>query len=93
MKKTLLSWSSGKDSAWALHLLCQDPAIDLVGLFTVMNENFDHAVMHSTRRELLQRQAKTIGLPLETINLPDPCPNDRYDAIMRQFITDATARG
>jgi uncharacterized protein (TIGR00290 family) len=91
-KKTLLSWSSGKDSAWALHLLLQDPAIELLGLFTVMNEKFDRVSMHSTRRELLERQAEATGLPLEIINLPDPCTNERYDAIMREFIAEAARR-
>jgi uncharacterized protein (TIGR00290 family) len=91
-KKTLLSWSSGKDSAWALHLLLQDPIIDLLGLFTVMNEKFDRVSMHSTRRELLERQAEAIGLPLEILNLPDPCTNERYDAIMREFIAEAVRR-
>lgn len=91
-KKTLLSWSSGKDSAWALHLLRQDRTIDLLGLFTVMNEKFDRVSMHSTRRELLQKQAEAIGLPLETINLPDSCTNERCDATMRQFIAEAVSR-
>jgi uncharacterized protein (TIGR00290 family) len=92
-KKTLLSWSSGKDSAWAFHLFRQDPTIDLLGLFTVMNEKFDRVSMHSTRRELLQRQAEAIGLPLETINLPDPCTNEQYDAIMRHFVTESVNKG
>lgn len=92
-KKTLLSWSSGKDSAWALHVLRQDPSIELLGLFTVMNETFDRVSMHSTRRELLQRQAEAIGLPLETINLPDLCTNERCDAIMGQFVTKAITKG
>jgi len=92
-KRTLLSWSSGKDSAWALHLLRQDPTVDLLGLFTVMNERFDRVSMHSTRRELLQRQAEAIGLPLEMINLPDSCTNERCDATMRQFIAEAVCRG
>jgi uncharacterized protein (TIGR00290 family) len=92
-KKALLSWSSGKDSAWALHLLLQDPAIDLLGLFTVMNEKFDRVSMHSTRRELLFRQAEAIGLPLETIDLPDPCTTETCDAIMRQFVAETITRG
>jgi diphthamide synthase (EF-2-diphthine--ammonia ligase) len=71
-KRTLLSWSSAKDSAWALHLLGQDPGIELLGLFTVMNEQFNRVSMHSTRLELLQRQAASVGLPLRTINLPYP---------------------
>jgi uncharacterized protein (TIGR00290 family) len=92
-KKTLLSWSSGKDSAWAVHLLQKDARIELVGLFTVMNEKFDRVSMHSTRRGLLQRQAEAIGLPLQTINLPDPCTNEQCDMIMRQFVTEAITGG
>jgi len=90
-KRTLLSWSSGKDSAWALHLLCHDPGIELLGLFTVMNEQFNRVSMHSTRRELLQRQADAAGLPLRTINLPYPCTNEQYDTIMRQFVRESAS--
>jgi uncharacterized protein (TIGR00290 family) len=93
MKKTVLSWSSGKDSAWAMHLLRQDPGIDLIGLFTVMNEQFNRVSMHSTRRELLQRQADAVGLPLQTINLPDPCTNEQCDTIMREFVMESAAHG
>jgi uncharacterized protein (TIGR00290 family) len=92
-RRTLLSWSSGKDSAWALHLLRQDPGIDLLGLFTVMNEKFDRVSVHSTRRELLQRQADAVGLPLQTINLPDPCTNEQCDTIMREFVMESAAQG
>jgi uncharacterized protein (TIGR00290 family) len=92
-QKTLLSWSSGKDSAWGLHLLRQDPLIDVLGLFTVMNEKFDRVSMHSTRRELVQRQADAVGLPLQTINLPDPCTNEQSDKIMRQFVMESAANG
>ncbi|MGZ6210730.1 MAG: Dph6-related ATP pyrophosphatase, partial [Syntrophales bacterium] len=66
-KRTLLSWSSGKDSAWALHLLRQDSTIDLLGLFTVMNQKYNRVSMHATRLEMLQRQAKGVDLPLQTI--------------------------
>jgi uncharacterized protein (TIGR00290 family) len=92
-RRTLLSWSSGKDSAWALHLLRQDPGIDLLGLFTVMNEQFNRVSMHSTRRVLLERQADAVGLPLQTINLPDPCTNEECDTIMRQFVMKSAANG
>jgi len=93
MKKTLLSWSSGKDSAWALHTIRKNPDIDLVGLFTVINEKYDRASMHATRKELLHLQAKAIGLPIETINLPDPCTNEQCDLVMRQFIKESAAKG
>jgi uncharacterized protein (TIGR00290 family) len=92
-KKTLLSWSSGKDSAWALHLLQQDPKIELLGLFSVMNRKYNRVSMHATRLEMLQRQADCIGLPLELVNLPDPCTNEQCEAIMRHFVTESTARG
>jgi uncharacterized protein (TIGR00290 family) len=92
-KRTLLSWSSGKDSAWALQLLQQDPGIDLLGLFTVMNERFDRVSMHSTSRELLQRQADAAGLPLRTIDLPDPCTNEQCDTIMGRFVRESVAEG
>jgi uncharacterized protein (TIGR00290 family) len=92
-KKTLLSWSSGKDSAWALYLLRQDSTIDLVGLFTVMNQKYNRVSMHATRLEMLQRQAKGVDLPLQTISLPDPCTNEQYDAVMRNFVTESVTKG
>ncbi len=88
-KKTLLSWSSGKDSAWTLHQLRQDPAIELLGLFTVVNQKYGRVSMHATRLEMLQRQAEAAGLPIETISLPDPCTNEQYDAIMRHFVAES----
>ncbi len=92
-KKTLLSWSSGKDSAWALHLLRQDPGIELFGLFTVMNEKYNRVSMHATRLAMLERQAGAVGLPLQTIYLPDPCTMEQCDAIMRRFVMESSAKG
>lgn len=92
-KKTLLSWSSGKDCAWALHLLRQDPETDLQGLFTVMNQKYDHACMHATRPRLLQLQAEAAGLPIELIHVPDPCSKEQSDAIMREFVAHCLANG
>ena len=85
-KRTLLSWSSGKDSAYALHLLQQNPSINVLGLFTTVNERFDRVAMHSTRVKLLKQQAKEINLPLEIIYLPYPCSNEQYEEIMECFI-------
>ena len=93
MKKTLLSWSSGKDSAWALHVLRQDPEIDLVGICSVMNETHQRVAMHATRLELLRRQAEAVGLPLDVINIPHPCTHEQCEAIMGQFVRQAVARG
>lgn len=92
-KRTLLSWSSGKDSAWALNLLRHDPEINLAGLFTVINEKYDRASMHATRAELLMRQAEAAGLPLTTIALPDPCTMEKCDAIMGRFVADCAKKG
>lgn len=92
-KKILLSWSSGKDSAWALYTLSKNPDVDILGLFTVMNEKYDRVSMHSTREELLYLQAEAIGLPIETINIPDPCTNEQCDTIMRQFVRKSAAAG
>lgn len=92
-KRTLLSWSSGKDSAWALHSLRQNPEIELLGLFTVMNENHHRVSMHATRPEVLRRQAGAAGLPLQTIFLPDPCTMEQYGDIMRGFVSESVAKG
>jgi uncharacterized protein (TIGR00290 family) len=92
-KKTLLSWSSGKDSAWALHLLQQDPRIEVLGLFTAVNQKYNRVSMHGTRVEMLQLQASAVGLPLQTIDLPDPCTNEQYDAVMRHFVKESRAMG
>jgi uncharacterized protein (TIGR00290 family) len=91
-KKTLLSWSSGKDSAWALHLLRQDPRIELLGLLTVMNQKYSRVSMHATRLEMVHRQAEAVCLPIETISLPDPCTNEQCDAIMRKFVTESASK-
>jgi len=92
-KRVMLSWSSGKDSAWALKQLALDPAVDLVGLFTTVNCEFDRVAMHGVRRTLLEAQAASIGLPLETIPIPYPCPNRDYDAAMSAFVERAKRRG
>lgn len=87
-KRTLLSWSSGKDSAWALQLLSQQPDIELVGLFSTINAAAQRVAMHAVRNELLQQQARQIGLPLQLIPLPFPCGNAEYEAIMTRFIAE-----
>ena len=92
-KKTLLSWSSGKDAAWALHLLRQDPAVELVGLFSTVNEAYGRVSMHATRVELLQRQARSVELTLEMVRLPEVCSDEIYANVMRRFIDAVCARG
>ena len=92
-KKTLLSWSSGKDSAWALHALRHDPHINILGLFSVVNQKYGRVSMHSTRLQLLQRQAEAAGLPLHIINIPDQCTVECCDTIMSDFVQESLLRG
>lgn len=92
-RKTLISWSSGKDSAWALHMLRQDPSIEILGLFCTVNKAFDRVTMHGVRSELLKQQAASVGLPLDVIEIPYPCNNDEYVAIMKSFIITAKEKG
>jgi uncharacterized protein (TIGR00290 family) len=84
MKRVLLSWSSGKDSAWTLHVLRRDPAIELCGLLTTLNAEFDRVAMHGTRRAVLEAQAEAAGLPLWVVPLPWPCSNEIYEQRMAE---------
>ncbi len=93
MKKVLLSWSSGKDSAWALHVLRQSGEYEVVGLLTTLNGAFDRVAMHSTRRALVEAQAAAAGLPLMQVPLPWPCANEHYEAAMAQACRQAMAQG
>lgn len=92
-KNTLLSWSSGKDSAWTLHVLRRNPEIEVIGLFTVLYERFNRVSMHATRPDLLRLQAGSAGLALRTISLPDPCTNAQCDEIMGGFAAQCSAQG
>lgn len=92
-KRVLVSWSSGKDSAWMLHVLTRDPEIQLGALLTTINEQFDRVAMHAVRRELLKEQARAAGLPLWTVPLPWPCSNDEYERRMREAVRQAVADG
>jgi uncharacterized protein (TIGR00290 family) len=92
-RKLLLSWSSGKDSAWALHCLRRRGEYAVAGLLTTFNEAFDRVAMHSTRRVLVEAQAKAAGLPLYAVPLPWPCSNPQYEEAMRGACEDALRRG
>jgi uncharacterized protein (TIGR00290 family) len=93
MKRVLLSWSSGKDSAWALHLLRRDPEIELCGLVTTLNAEFDRVAMHGTRRSVLEAQARAADLPLWIVPLPWPCSNQIYEQRMAEVCKRAVAEG
>ena len=84
MKRVLLSWSSGKDSAWTLHALRRDSAIEICGLLTTLNSEFDRVAMHGVRRAVLEAQAAAAGLPLWIVPLPWPCPNEVYEQRMAE---------
>jgi uncharacterized protein (TIGR00290 family) len=83
MKKVLLSWSSGKDSVWALHLLRQQPDIEVVALLTSFNSAAGRVAMHAVRRELVDAQAARTGIPQWSVDLPWPCSNAEYEERMR----------
>ena len=83
----LVSWSSGKDSAWALHTLRSQPEkYDVRGIFTTVTTNFDRVSILATPRKVLKRQAETLGLPLYEIPIPYPCSNAQYEEAMRTFL-------
>jgi uncharacterized protein (TIGR00290 family) len=93
MKRILLSWSSGKDSAWSLHILRQRGEYEVVGLLTTFNEVADRVAMHAVRRELVERQAAATGLALWAVPLPWPCSNEQYELLMAQTCAKAVAEG
>jgi uncharacterized protein (TIGR00290 family) len=91
--RTLVSWSSGKDSAYLLHVLREMPDIEVGALLTTINAAADRVAMHAVRRELLEAQADAAALPLWTCDIPSPCTNEEYEAAMRSVIRRAVAEG
>jgi uncharacterized protein (TIGR00290 family) len=93
MKRILVSWSSGKDSAWTLHVLRRQGGYEIVGLLTTFNEAADRVAMHAVRRELVERQAVVAGLRLWDVGLPWPCSNEQYETLMAETCAKALAEG
>src|ERR1044071_3009737 len=93
LNRVLLSWSSGKDSAWALHVLRQQLNVEVVGLLTTFNEVADRVAMHAVRRALVEAQAAAAKLPLWRVPLPVPCSNADYEGRMRAAIARAREEG
>lgn len=93
MKRILVSWSSGKDCAWALHLLRRQPGIEIFALLTTINSEFDRVAMHGTRTALLEAQASAADLPLWKIPLPWPCSNEEYERCMADVCLRASSEG
>jgi uncharacterized protein (TIGR00290 family) len=91
--KILVSWSSGKDSAWALHVLTQAHPGAAAALLTTINEEVDRVAMHAVRHEVLLAQAAAAGLPLRVVLIPSPCSNEIYESRMRVAIDAAVRDG
>ena len=91
--KILVSWSSGKDSAWMLHTLQQTHPGRVQGLLTTVNAAFDRVAMHGVRREVLEAQARAAGLSLYQVALPWPCSNAEYEALMAEAVRGFVADG
>ena len=91
--KILHSWSSGKDSAWALHVLNREYPGAVAALLTTVNEAMDRVAMHGVRRDVLEAQARAAGLPLRVVPIPHPCPNDVYEMRIREAVAAAVADG
>jgi uncharacterized protein (TIGR00290 family) len=88
-----LAWSSGKDSAWALHTIRQSGELEVVALLTTINGTHHRVAMHSTREGLVERQAAAAGLPLVKVAIPSPCSNQEYERAMDAAMARARAEG
>lgn len=85
--KAILSWSSGKDCAFALHVAKQSSEVEIVGVLTTITEDFARVSMHGVREELLDRQVASLGLPCTKVRIPAPCPNEVYEQRMGEAVT------
>lgn len=88
-----MSWSSGKDSTFALHVARADPGIIVTGLLATLNADADRVAMHAVRRVLLEAQADRLGLPLHLVEIPSPCPNEIYERHMASAMESAMEDG
>src|SRR5580693_2676449 len=91
--KAFVSWSSGKDSAFALHQARQLGLAEIVGVLTTVTEKYDRVAMHGVRHALLDRQIEALGLPAVKILIPSPCPNEVYEARMAEACAAIKAQG
>ncbi len=91
--KALIAWSSGKDSAWALHEVRRAGSYEVVGALTTVTDTFQRVSMHGVREELLLAQLAAAGLPPILVRIPYPCPNETYEAKMAEAVADARKNG
>ncbi len=89
----LVSWSSGKDSAWALHVLRRQGEVEIAGLLTTFNRVAGRVAMHAVRERLVEAQAEAAGLPLVKVFIPSPCTNEEYESAMGEAMARAKADG
>lgn len=92
-QRVLVSWSSGKDSAWSLHRLRSDAGVEVVGLLTAFTAGGERVSVHGVPRRCVEAQAEAAGLPLVDVIVPERCPNDVYESAMRAVLAGARARG
>ena len=93
MPKCMVSWSSGKDSAWLIHVQRQRDDIEIGALLTTINEPAQRVAMHAVRVDLLEAQAEALGVPLWKVSIPSPCSNEAYEAAMAKVVGRAVADG
>jgi uncharacterized protein (TIGR00290 family) len=91
--KTMVSWSSGKDSAWMMHVLRERPDVEVGGLLTTINDVAQRVAMHAVRVQLLEAQAAALELPVWKVPIPSPCPNDVYEQAMQSVVRRAVVEG
>ena len=91
--KALIAWSSGKDSAFALHEVRRAGAFNVIGALTTVTETFDRVSIHGVRREVLLAQLDAAGLPPRIVEIPYPCPNEVYEARMGEAVARAVSDG
>src|SRR5262249_424880 len=91
--KAWLSWSSGKDSAWALETVRRDYNIDIVGLLTTVTEGYERVSMHAVREEILDEQTRHTGLPCVKVRIPQRCVNDDYEKALARALAKAREQG
>jgi len=92
-QKAWLAWSSGKDAAWALHVVRTRKVAAIVGLLSTVTAPYARVSMHGVRETVLEAQAEALGLPIHRVYIPAPCSNEAYEAAMRQALASARAAG
>ena len=91
--KAIVSWSTGKDSAYALHEVMRTDQLEVTGVLTTVTSSFRRVSMHGVREELLDRQIEALGLRCWKVPIPSPCPNEIYEREMARVLAETQAEG